>query len=46
MKPIKCQLIFHGACSQIDMGTFPSIRAAKKYVNECWERPYTIKPIR
>ncbi len=42
MKPIKCRLIFHGSCKQIDMGVFESISAAKKYVSECWDRPYTI----
>ena len=42
MKPIKCRLIFHGSCKQIDMGIFKSISAAKKYTSECWDRPYTI----
>jgi hypothetical protein len=27
------------------MGEFESKTAAKKYVSECWNRPYTIKPI-
>ena len=27
------------------MGEFPSISSAKKYARECWNRPYTIKPI-
>lgn len=42
MKPIKCRLIFHGVRREIDMGVFPSISAAKKYVRECWDRPYSI----
>lgn len=41
-KAIKCKLIFHGACREIPMGEFPSVAAAKKYVSECWNRPYTI----
>lgn len=44
MKAQKCILIFHGTCREIDMGEFPSKSAAKKYVSECWNRPYTIKP--
>jgi len=45
-KPIKCRLLFHGQYKEIDMGLFPSKAAAKKYVNECWDRPYTIKSIK
>lgn len=45
-KAIKCRLIFHGSTKEIDMGEFDSISAAKKYVRECWERPYTIKKIK
>jgi hypothetical protein len=41
----KCRLIFHGIRREINMGIFESISHAKKYVNECWNRPYTIKPI-
>jgi hypothetical protein len=44
-KSKKCRLIFHGMMREIDMGIFDSISAAKKYVRECWDRPYTIKPI-
>jgi hypothetical protein len=44
-KSKKCRLIFHGIRREIDMGIFDSISAAKKYVRECWDRPYTIKPI-
>ena len=41
-KSKKCRLIFHGSCKEIDMGIFNSISDAKKYVSECWNRPYTI----
>lgn len=44
-KAKKCRLIFHGIRREIDMGEFDSIAAAKKYVRECWSRPYTIKAI-
>lgn len=46
MKAIKCELILHGSCCEHNMGEFPSITAAKKYVNECWDRPYSIKRIK
>ena len=46
MKAQKCNLIFHGSCREIPMGEFPSKSAAKKYVRECWDRPYTIIPIK
>lgn len=45
-KKVRCKLIFHGSCKQIDMGEFESKSAAKKYVSECWDRPYTIIPIK
>ena len=45
-KPQKCMLIFHGSYKQINMGEFPSKAKAKKYVSECWNRPYTIIPIK
>ena len=41
-KAIKCRLIFHGSCREIPMGKFDSISKARKYVRECWNRPYTI----
>lgn len=43
MKPQKCQLVLHGYCKEINMGQFDSISKAKKYVKECWNKPYTIK---
>jgi len=45
-KKIPCKLIIHGSCKQIDMGEFESKSAAKKYVSECWDRPYTIIPLK
>jgi len=45
-KAKKCVLILHGSFREFNMGEFPSMGAAKKYVNECWDRPYTIKPIK
>jgi hypothetical protein len=45
MKPVKYTLILHRSFKQHDMGEFESITAAKKYVSECWDRPYSIKPI-
>ena len=42
MKKKKCRLIFHGITREIDMGIFESISSAKKYVKDCWNRPYTI----
>jgi hypothetical protein len=45
-KAIKCSLTLHGSCREIYMGIFESKTAAKKYVSECWNRPYTIKPIK
>ena len=45
-KPQKCMLIFHGSYKEINMGEFPSKAKAKKYVSECWNRPYTIIPIK
>jgi len=46
MKAIKCNLYLHGSFKQHGGFEFPSISAAKKYVRECWDRPYTIVPIK
>lgn len=46
MKAQKCRLILHGSFMEHYMGQFPSISAAKRYVRECWNRPYTIKRIK
>lgn len=42
MRKITCRLILHGACKEIDAGEFASVSEAKKWVSECWNRPYTI----
>ena len=41
-KPIKCYIRLHGATREIPMGEFSSISEARKWVRECWDRPYTI----
>jgi hypothetical protein len=46
MKAKKCILIFHGMTREINMGEFTSVAAAKKYVSQCWDRPYTIRLIK
>ena len=45
MKGQQCFLVLHGATKEIDGGVFPTITAAKNWVKECWDRPYTIRPI-
>ena len=42
MKKIPCKLILHGSFKEHGGFKFPSITEAKKYVQECWGRPYTI----
>jgi hypothetical protein len=44
-KAKKCNLILHGTYKEHTGFQFESISAAKKYVRECWDRPYTINPI-
>ena len=41
-KPTLCKIRLHGIRREILTGEFPSISAAKKWVNDCWNRPYTI----
>lgn len=38
----KCKLILHGLWREIDGGEFESITAAKRWIKNCWTRPYTI----
>lgn len=45
-KKIKCKLILHGLTREISGGNFESISAAKKWIRQCWNRPYTIVPIK
>ena len=42
MKAIKCKIRLHGCRREILTDIFPSISAAKKWLSECWERPYTL----
>jgi len=46
MKAIECKLILHGSCMQHDGGTHKSKSAAKKWASECWNRPYTVIPLK
>jgi hypothetical protein len=46
MKKIKCKLILHGKYREIEGGIFESINKAKKWIKECWDRPYTIIKIK
>jgi len=41
-KAVKCKLRLHGIRREILTGDFQSITAAKKWVELCWHRPYTI----
>ena len=42
MKAIKCKLRLHGSYREILTGEFTSISKAKKWVKQCWFKPYTI----
>jgi hypothetical protein len=44
MKAKECVLTISTRYKMINLGTFPSIAAAKKYVRECVTSPYTITP--
>lgn len=46
MKSIKCRIRLHGSYREILSSEFDSIAAAKKWVSECWNRPYTIVRIK
>ena len=42
-KPIKCKLIFHGVCKEINIGKFNSLADTKRFIKiNSWNRPYTI----
>jgi hypothetical protein len=41
-KAIECYIRLHGRCREIPTSEFPSIAAAKQWVRDCWNRPYTI----
>lgn len=42
MKAQKCIIRLHGVRREILTGSFESIVAAKKWLDLCWSRPYTI----
>lgn len=46
MKSQKCVIRLHGSSREIVTGEFDSIAKAKKWVRECWDRPYTIVKIK
>ena len=45
MKAKKCKIRLHGSCTEILTGEFESISSAKKWIRDCWDRPYTIVPL-
>lgn len=45
-KKIECELILHGSCKQFSGGIHESKAAAKRWVASCWDRPYTIVPVK
>lgn len=46
MKAQKCKIRLHGSSREILTGEFESIAAAKRWVQDCWNRPYTIVKIK
>lgn len=42
MTKIPCDLRLHGSFKEHYISGFKSITEAKKWVSECWDRPYTI----
>ena len=42
MKSQKCIIRVHGLTKEILTGEFESIAAAKRWIEICWNRPYTI----
>lgn len=46
MKAQKCVIRLHGISKEILTGNFESITAAKKWLDLCWSRPYTIVKIK
>ncbi len=42
MKKKKCKIRLHGSYKEILTGEFESISSAKKWIKECWNKPYTI----
>lgn len=46
MKAQKCKIRLHGSRKEILTGEFDSIAAAKRWIQVCWSRPYTIVKIK
>ncbi|HNG68606.1 MAG TPA: hypothetical protein PLP63_06660 [Saprospiraceae bacterium] len=46
MKAQECYIRLHGVRKETQTAPFPSIAAAKKWIRECWNRPYTIVKIK
>ena len=46
MKKQKCIIRLHGIRKEILTGEFESIAAAKRWLDLCWSRPYTIVKIK
>lgn len=46
MKAQKCKIRLHGSRREILIGEFESIAAAKRWIQSCWHRPYTIVKIK
>jgi hypothetical protein len=42
MRAQKCRIRLHGVRTETLTGVFESIAAAKRWIAECWDRPYTI----
>jgi hypothetical protein len=42
MQKNKCVIRLHGATREILTAPFESITAAKQWIRNCWNRPYTI----
>lgn len=38
----ECFIRLHGARKEFVTGRFESIASAKKWIRECWDRPYTL----
>jgi hypothetical protein len=46
MKGQKCVIRLHGIRREILTGEFESVAAAKRWIQSCWDRPYTIVKIK
>lgn len=46
MKKVRCKIRLHGIRRETLTGEFDSITAARKWLSDCWSRPYTIVRIK